>query len=214
MITYWSRNLLFPVESCSCWSHAQFALSHPIQDEYSFIVNEHLVHAERNSFSWKESKSPISKISAALHQGGGSWRLEVCEAARGAGPAYSTSGFSTLSNELLDKAELQEEWDWVRTHASCSHGKREIFLRSTGRFFPRRQAMHLLQGSKQQMVLAGGHCRGKRNGKTERERPARGCQGISVWPKEHNTGVSISGKTVGLFGRQNDRLTHCQNTTG
>ena len=59
--------------------------------------------------------------------------------------------------------------------------------------------MHLLQGSKQQMVVAGGHCRGKSKGKTERKRLARGCQGTSVWPKEQNTGVSISGKTVGLL---------------
>lgn len=104
MITYWSRNLLFPVESCSYWSHTHIAFSHPIQDEYSFIVNEHLVHTERNSFSWKESKSPISENSAALHQGGGSWRLKVCEAVRGAGPTYSIFGLSMLSKELLDKA--------------------------------------------------------------------------------------------------------------
>lgn len=110
MITYWSRNL-FPVESCSCWSHAQIAFSHPIQDEYTFIVNEHLVHTKRTSFSWKNPKVLSQKTLHPCMREVVVGRLKVREALRGAGPAYSISGLSMLSSELLDKAELQEKWD-------------------------------------------------------------------------------------------------------
>lgn len=43
------------------------------------------------------------------------------------------------------------------------------------------------------MVVTEGHCRKKIKEKIQWERPT------SVWPKEHNTAVSVSGRTAELL---------------
>lgn len=80
---------------------------------------------------------------------------------------------------------------------------------------PRKTGYAFLQGSKQQMVVAGGHCRGKSKGKTERERPASGCYGTLAGLAQ---GAEYRGKYLredcGAVGRQSERLSQCQNATG
>ena len=70
-----------------------------------------LLDIKRNSFSWKNPKVLSQKTLQPCMREVVVGRLKVRGALRRAGPAYSISGLSVLSNELLDKADLQEKPD-------------------------------------------------------------------------------------------------------